>query len=538
MTSIETKLPKDAAELKALLLKHRATAAEQQVEIDSLREEIRELQAKALKFQDLYFGRSSEKSRPTGSPEDRRQIPLFQADLLAEAQQATEANNVSSAMSCSPGKPPRKGGRQSKYPAHLPRVETRYELNEEDKRCTCGCEMHLMGFETSKELERIETTIVHTIKRAKYSCRQCGTSMKTAPGPFRPFEGALLGTGFMSNILVERFGNHMPFHRLERKYQREGLAISRNTLERTSARCAARLAPLVELLREKILSSGVIFTDDTPVTIARSAEPSKGGSRTGRMWVYLDKAGNHVYDFTRDRKAERATTWLDQYRGFIHADAYSGYDALFESEDVTEVACWAHCRRYFKNAEDSEPDLAATILSQIRDLYLIERAAKDAELGPDAVAAFRREKAMPILKDLRAQLDLAEASALPKSPMGKAIRYALNQWDALQTYLSDGRLEIDNNAAERAMRPIAVGRKGWMFFLNEGGGENAAVLFSLITTALAAEVNPVDYLRDVLVRIDFEKDWTKLLPHAWKENFEGEVALRRMAAVRELTLPR
>ena len=205
---------------------------------------------------------------------------------------------------------------------------------------------------------------------------------------------------------------------------------------------------------------------------------------------------------------------------------------------MTEIACWAHTRRYFTDAEDSEPELTKEILSRIRDLFFVESASKEAGLTGDARRAFRQEKAMPILMDIRAQLDLHAPSVLPKSTMGKAISYALNQWDALMAYTTDGRFEIENNTAERALRPIAAGRKSWQFFLTEGGGENAAVIFSLIATAKAAGVNPVDYLRDVLVRIDVERDWEKLLPHAWQEHFAPEVNRRREAAMRELCFVR
>ena len=530
MTSPPANLPTSTEALTALV-------QEQQQKIAALVADNRELTAKALRFQDLYFGRSSEKTRHGGTPDDLRQIPLFQAELLAEAQQAAESNNVSGSMSATPGKPRRKGGRRSKFPAHLPRVETKYELKDEDKICGCGCDMHLVGFETSKELERIETTIVHEIKRGKYACRSCGSSMKTAKGPFRPFEGGLLGTGFVASLLNERFGNHMPFNRLESKYRGEGLELSRSTLERTAARAAKRLAPLVARLRIKIIDGQVLFMDDTPVTVARPTGQADG-SKKGRIWVYVDRDGNHVFDFSRDRKKEHPKKWLEGFIGAAHADAYSGYDAFFEQDGVTEIGCWAHARRYFKKAEDVEPELAAEILSRIRDLFFIESAAKEAGLDDDARRAFRQEKALPILGDLRARLDLAAPAVLPKSSMGKAITYALNQWDALTAYTEDGRCEIDNNAAERALRPIAAGRKGWQFFLNEGGGENAAIIFSLIATAKAAGLNPVDYLRDVLIRIDFERDWDKLLPHAWKEHFAAEVMKRREAAMRDLSFVR
>ena len=162
---------------------------------------------------------------------------------------------------------------------------------------------------------------------------------------------------------------------------------------------------------------------------------------------------------------------------------------------MTEIACWAHARRYFREAELTEPDLAEEILSRIRDLFFVESAAKEAKLEDEARLAFRQEKALPILEDLRALLALSQPSVLPKSSMGKAIGYVLNQWTALMAYTTDGRFEIDNKTAERALRPIAAGRKGWQFFLNEGGGENAAILFSLITTAKAVGINPVVRVR-------------------------------------------
>ena len=295
------------------------------------------------------------------------------------------------------------------------------------------------------------------------------------------------------------------------------------------ARCAERLEPLYELLCDQVRSADVIFTDDTPVTIARPR--GQNGSKQGRVWIYLDREGRHAYDFTDSRKQEGPLSWLNGFKGYMHADAYPGYDSAFVPDGAIEVACWAHARRKFVDAERSEPELAAEILARIRELYAIERAAKDAELTGDERRELRQENATPILEDLRARLAVLETQALPKSPMGKAIGYAQRQWAALCTYVTDGRLEIDNNAAERALRGIAVGRKNWMFFQREGGGRTAAILLSLLKSAEAAGVNPTTYFRDVLVRIDRERDFSKLLPHAWKEHFEGDVEHWRQEAI-------
>lgn len=211
----------------------------------------------------------------------------------------------------------------------------------------------------------------------------------------------------------------------------------------------------------------------------------------------------------------------------MHADALGNYDIFYESGLVTEAACWAHARRKFKDAASSDPKLAEEALELIGELYQVEKAAKSQGLDAKGLRALRQQHSVPQLERIHAWLGVTEALVLPKSPMAKAVRYALNQWDALKVYATDGRLEIDNNAAERALRPIAVGRKNWPFFQSQGGGKTAAIMMSLIQTAVAAGVNVKLYLRDVLQRIATESDVKKLLPHGWKQHFESEVEGRR-----------
>ena len=479
----------------------------------------------------MAFGPSSEKRRPASDNEaSKQQGWLFHETLVAEALETAERKGVDASISHeAPKKPKSKGGRRKKFPEHTPELTSRYELPKAERICACGGELHEMGMETCRELERVEITFVHKIERAKYGCRSCEEGVRTAPGPDRPFEKGLLGRGFLAHLIVERFAHHMPYHRLEKKFAGEGLEVPRSTQERSMARCAERLAPLYELLCEQVRSADVIFTDDTPVTIA---QPRGGaGSKQGRVWIYLDKEGRHAYDFTASRSQEGPLAWLNGFKGYMHADAYPGYDAAYVPDGAIEVACWAHARRKFVEAERSEPELAAEILSRIRDLYRIERAAKDAAMSDDERKALRQEKATPILELLRGGLAVLETQALPKSPLGKAIGYAQRQWAALCVYVSDGRLEIDNNAAERALRGFAVGRKNWMFFQREGGGRTAAILASLLRTAQAAGVEPVTYFRDVLVRIDRERDSTKLLPHEWKGHFASDVERWRQEAL-------
>lgn len=422
-------------------------------------------------------------------------------------------------------KPKRKKGKRRGVLENTPVVESVFELAESDQICPCGGQLHQMGFEETSELERIEVTIQHKKKRAKYACRSCEEGVVTAPGPARVIDKGLLGPGFLAHRIGERFQFHMPCYRLEKKYAGEGLALSRSVLERSVARCAELLEPLHEALRKEVTSKDIVFTDDTSVRLINSSRPD--APKLGRVWIYLDKAGNHFYDFTESRGRDGPLSIFRGYAGYVHADAFTGYDQLFLSEDIFEFACWAHTRRKFEKAKNSDPKLSAEALELIAKLYLLESKAKKEQLAPDAVMALRQKHSRPILEEIRAWLGVVKTQVLPKSPMGQAVYYAQAQWDALNTYLTDGRLEIDNNAAERAMRPIAVGRKNWLFYQSLGGGKTAAVLMSLIQTAEAAGVNVKLWLRDVLQRIATESDVKKLLPFAWKEHFEQDVLGRR-----------
>jgi len=323
----------------------------------------------------------------------------------------------------------------------------------------------------------------------------------------------------------------MPYHRLEKKYENEGLRISRSVLERSMATCADLLQPIWQELRRQVLDSPAIFTDDTTVTIARG---SSGKSRKGRAWIYLDQKGNHFYDFTESRKRDGPLAVLQDYSGFIHADAYPGYDVLFLPDGATEVGCWCHARRKFIEAEKTEPEFAREALDRIRLLFAIERRAKDEDLDADARRALRQSESVPLLEELRAWLGAAGTKVLPKSPMATAVGYTLNQWEALVVFTTDGRLEMENNAAERALRAFAVGRKNWLFVQAIEGGIRAAILMSLVMTAKAIGLNAITYLRDVLLRISTESDVKKLTPRGWHEHYAEQVARDRDDAVSRL----
>lgn len=518
-------LPDDVEALKALVAQHVDLLAQRDEKIAAQRLVIEHLSK-------IAFGKKSEKRpRLAGQSEASGQGHLFHAELLAEAERTAKAKRVQGEITLDPPKRPApRKGRRSSFPDHLPRITTRYEL--EDDACTCkhcGGALHEIGEESTRELERLETAVVHEIRRAKYACRQCEDGVTTAPGPDRVIDKGLLGPGFLAHVAVERFGQHLPYNRLEQKYASEGLSLSRSVLERSMKTLAEILQPIRDRLLSEILAAPELFTDDTPVTIAN---PRAGpGSKKGRVWIYLDREGRHAYDFSDSRKSARPQTILASYRGAIHADAYPGYDQLFVPEGATEVACWAHTRRKFLDAEGSESKLAKEAIVRIGELYAIERAAKESELDDEARHALRQEHSRPIADELFAWMAATQATVLPKSPMGVALNYALKLETALRRYLDNGRLSIDNNAAERALRAVAVGRKNWLFFQTEGGGDTAVVLLSLVMTAKAIGLDPRVYLRDVMLRIAHESDVAKLTPHGWREHFQAEVEAERDAAL-------
>jgi len=423
----------------------------------------------------------------------------------------------------------RRKGRRRRFPDHLPVLRTVIELDEEHRRCACGGHLEPMGEETSRELERVEFTLVHEVVRLKYSCPRCHEGVVTAPAPRRVIDKGLLGVGFLAHVLTERFLNHMPYHRQEKKYASEGLDLSRAVLGASAMRCAELLSPIVTQLRREILASDVVHTDDTPVTIL---EDSAGRRRRARIWIYRDLEGRCFFHFTENRSRDGPREILDGYRGYLVADAYPGYDHLFVPDGATEVGCWAHARRRYVEAEASEPELAKEAIARIAELYAIEKLARG--MNPAERKALRERRSRPRLARLRNWLAAKREQVLDKGAMARGIDYTISNWDALTRYLEDGRLPMDNNAAERSLRCVAVGRKNWNFVGNRAGGETAAAMYSLVETCKAAGVDPREYFRDVLLRIATCSDVTKLVPHAWKEHFLPEVEKRRHDALRRL----
>jgi transposase len=348
-----------------------------------------------------------------------------------------------------------------------------------------------------------------------------GEVVIAAPKPAMPIAKGLPGPGLLAHLIVSKYTDHMPLHRLQRAYERQGYFLHRSTLCDWLGACADLLRPLYDLMVCVVLQSRVVHTDDTPVKLQELVTHLLS---TARFWVYLGDAAHpyNVFDFTVNRKRDGPQQFLANYRGYLQADAFSGYDGLYLPDPrttaarITEVACNAHARRKFYEARGSDALRAHQALAYYRQLYELERAAK--EFSDEQRLQMRQGLAVPILEQFRRWMGAQRAEVLPKSPMGEAIGYALNNWEALRRYTDAGFLAIDNNAAEREMKRIAIGRKNWLTVGSPRGGQTAAVLMSFTSTCHRLGVEPWAYLQDVLTRLPAlpAAQLAELLPDRWE----------------------
>jgi transposase len=503
-------------------------AKEQQLseQLDTATRKMSQMEHQLQQLLRRLYGRSSEKIDP-------KQLALF-----AEMLKSLEAQNPQAEPEPAPVVPqataPRKGHGRRRLPDDLPRERVIHDLPESEKPCPCcGTMRTLIGEETSEQLDYVppQVKVIERV-RLKYICKECeakaaegGPQIATAEKPLSAIEKGLAAPGLIAHLIVSRFADHLPYYRLERILGRHGIELARSTQCDIAAQAAQALLPLHNLAIEDLLASRVMHTDDTPVDVL---EPKAGKTRQGRFWVYLgdDAHPQVVFDYTPNRKRDGPMTFLKDWGKdalrYLQADAFGGYDGIYAGDaggNVVEVACWAHARRYFHSAQKTDHRNSAQALAYIKLLYDVERDA--ANLPSGERAALRQERSAPVLVQFRQWLlGLQPANGgrvMPKSPMGEAITYALNQWAALCVYLLDGDLNIDNNVSENALRRIAVGRKNWLFCGSDNGGRTAAILFSLIASCQRHDVEPFAYLRDVLTRIASHPHHRlgELLPGRW-----------------------
>jgi transposase len=411
----------------------------------------------------------------------------------------------------------------------LPHFRHEHDLSEADQQCSgCGRAKDRIGQDESRVLEYVPAKLeVHVYVRPKYACRHCKDGVASPPPPVRPIARGIAGPGLIAQIVVAKFGDHLPLYRQEDFFTRHGLHIPRSTLCDWVQAAAELLRPLYQRQKELALQSPVLWTDDTPVTVL-SAGPE--GSRTGRFWTYIaDEHPYSVYDFTESRARDGPASFLRKFQGYLHADAYGGYDQIFlgSNDAVREVACWAHARRKFFEAIHSSPREVHQLLEWIRQLYDIEERART--WTEAARAALRQHEAEPVLDRIEAYLAQLERRALPKSVLAKAVSYAQNQWQALRRYTTDGRLSIDNNVSERTLRHQAIGRKNWLFLGSRQAGPRAAVLFTILAGAKRHRIEPWTYLRELLLRLHGDDSHLdEMLPDKWAANHPESVLTYRL----------
>lgn len=452
----------------------------------------------------------------------KEQLALFEAAWKAENETAKDADDSDDDLDSASGQPTnlpgeKKARGRQPLARHLKRELVVHDLAEAEKHCEgCGQDLHLISEEISERYEYIPASMkVIQDVCLKYACH---CTVKTATKPPQPIEKSTAGASLLAQVIVAKWADHQPLHRQEKMFARHGIDISRKTMGGWLAQSAALLAPLYQFMKKELWESKVIGTDDTSVKVLDRKLPF---ARNGRIWPYVGDRDHPliVYDYTPTRGRAGPAKFLEEYEGYLQADAYAVYDAFFqEARGMIEVGCWMHARRYFFKALDSDEARMGRALHLIARFYAVEERAKALALTAEQRLALRQRVSKKVLDQLHRYLLQLQQDVLPKSPAAAAVRYALNQWVALTRFLEDGDLEIDNGATERAIRDIAIGRGNWTFFGSDAGGMTAAVLRSFIATCKRCEVEPWAWFNDVLARISTHSiaRLGELLPHNWK----------------------
>jgi transposase len=486
-------LPSDPEALRALIIAERARHAEEMAgvvsERDRLRAIIRELQRHR-------FGRRSEQL-------DRDQLALALEDVeqsLAAAEAAHES-----------AKPParcRSGTRKTNrgaLPAHLPRIETVIDIAGRTCPCCSGV-LHKIGEDVAERLDLVPAQFrVLVVRRPKYACRRCVGTVLQAPAPPRLIDGGLPTEALVAHAVVMKYADHVPLYRQAQIYARQGIELERSTLADWVGRAAWWLRPLHTKLLDELRASPKLFADETTAPVL---DPGRGRTKTGQLWAYArdDRPWGGpappavAYVYAPDRKAERPAAHLHGFRGVLQVDGYAGYRALAAAGEVGLAFCWSHVRRRFYEIAAAAPaPIAAEALERIGALYAVETEIR----GRDAETrrAARGERSRPIIDSFKTWLERQLSAVSQKAAIADAIRYALARWQGLTRFIDDGRVEIDSNVVERAIRPIALNRKNALFAGSDGGGEHWAILASLIETCKLNRVDPEAYLADAFTRL-------------------------------------
>jgi transposase len=477
-------LPSEPALLQHLIRDMAAAVEHRDGEIERLKSIIKTLQR-------AQFGRRSERVDP-----DQLALALEEIDSDLAREQEKRSPREKQAGERPPGR--------KSLPDHLPREEVRLDI--ESMTCAgCGGALHVIGESVSEMLDWVpaELRVIRTT-RPKYACRTCET-VAQAPAPERPIAGGLATPALLAQVLVSKYCDHTPLYRQSQIFARHGVDLPRSKLAGWVGGACWWLEALHERLARNVFASDHLFADDTPVPVL---DPGRGRTKTGRLWVYAREQRTWggpeppaaVYLYAPDRKAERPASHLERFSGVLHVDGYAGFEPLAEKGDVVLAACWSHTRRkFYEVAQATNAPIAVEALRRIGELYAVEAEAHGQ--SPAHRLASRRSRSKPIVDALHAWLESQLPLLSGRSTLAEAIRYALARWQGLTRFLHDGRIELDTNPVERAIRPVALGRKNHLFAGSDGGGSRWAMLCSLIETCKLNGVEPYAYLKDVLKRM-------------------------------------
>jgi len=486
-------LPNDAYTLKQMVL--------------TLLGQIDDLNGQLLYLKRQLFGKKSEKL-------DANQRMLFE-QLYEETKAKVEEQRKPKAKKSRKKKSNHKG--RNPLPSDLPRKTIDIEPTEEEKTCSvCHNPKSVIGAEITEVLEYVPASFfVKQFVRHKFGCKQCESQISIGQLPPRAIDKGIAGEGLLAHIITSKYCDHLPLNRLEGIFKRNGVDITVSNMCDWVGKCSELLEPLVKRMHKKILQSPKINTDDTKIPVKNKKR--RGSTYNGYLWTYIDDEFNVVFDFTPNRSRNWPINFLGNYDGFVQADAYSGYDEFFRKGKATEVGCNSHARRKFEHALDSDPVRAAHMMVLWGRLYEIEKRAKEENYTDEQLLAARQSQALPIFDEIMSALNEYKDQVLPKSPMGKAITYAFNQWDALVRYTSDPILSIDNNLSERTLRMVVIGRKNYMFAGSEAGAERAANIYSLVASCKLNGHDPFAYFNDVIRRVSTHpaEKIDELLPCNW-----------------------
>jgi len=489
-------LPAEA--LRALILTQHQELVTKDEQLLSREREIEHLKLLLSKLHRMQFGRKSEKlARQIEQLELR--LEELQSNTDEKAPKPTEPSSVPASWGASATKITRRA-----WPENLPRQMRRHEPKE--TVCPqCQGELRKLGEDVSEMLEYVPASfMVIRHVRTKLSCTKCDCIVQ-AEAPSRPIDRGAAGPGLLAHVLVSKYCDHQPLYRQSQIYARQGVELERSTMADWVGASSRLIEPLVEALQGYVMEAGKLHADDTPVPVLA---PGNGKTKTGRLWTYVrddrpagDKAAPAVwFAYSPDRKGEHPEQHLGKFRGTLQADAYAGFNQLYAAGRIQQAVCWAHVRRHFYDLEQAHASpIAQEALQRIAALYKVEDQIRGKP--PEERRTVRQAESKPLLDSMRQWFEANFSKLSRKSDTTAAIRYALSRWDALARYIEDGHIEIDNNAAERSLRGVALGRKNYLFAGSDAGGERAAAIYSLIGSAKLNGLDPEAYLREVMTRI-------------------------------------